>query len=59
MIDPSAAQVRIQQLVRENEELLGYMSPSKKQTKQIKQNAVEIAFLALSINDFYKGELEK
>lgn len=52
--DPSIAAVELYDLNRGNEELLAYMDPTPKQRKQIQENCVRIAHLALKIHDYYK-----
>lgn len=56
MLDPAQAQVKIYEKHRDNEALLGFMNPTPEQKEQIKRNCVDIAFYALSINDFLNGE---
>lgn len=52
--DPAAAQVVMQRLHAQNEELMAYMKPTDEQRARVRRNCVRIAHLALQVHDFYK-----
>lgn len=57
MKDPAEAQVVMQRLHTQNEELMAYMKPTPEQRAQVRRNAVRIAHLALQVHAFYKDPL--